>query len=204
MQENNELWIAGSGSGASSVNMTVKESVIRIDVGQANETKKSIELPAGEYICLSYYTDEFKAKVVGNMAEQPLIKDMDKLLEIRIFNADREFLARRSNVGGSFSWRLADDAKLNSDKKYAKPFYDSYQDLDINDEKLKEDVQTGTVDIYTTVGGRYSLPSDILYAERSGDRRVRANKIMLRNYLKYDDIGMAIVADTRMCGFVEK
>jgi hypothetical protein len=204
MQENNELWIADSGSGTKSVNVTVEESVIRIYVEQVDETEKSIDLPQGDYICLSYYTDEFKAQRVRNTAEQALIKDIDKLLEIRIFNADREFLARRSNVGGGFSWRLTDDKSLDDKANGTKPFYDSYQDLDINDDKLEEDGQTGQVDLYTTVGGKYSLPSDILYDEKSVNCKARATKIKLRNYLKYDNIGMATVVDTRMCGFVEK
>jgi hypothetical protein len=181
-------------------------------VETVSETKKSIKLPSGDYICLSYYTDEFKAQRVRNTAEQPLIKDIDKLLEIRIFNADREFLARRSNVGGGFSWRLADDKKITDNTSVKKPFYpyyDSFQDLDINGEKLEEELekggQKGQVDLYTTVGGKYSLPYDIFYDEKTVNREDRATKkIKLRNYLKYDEIGMATVADTRMCGFVEK
>jgi hypothetical protein len=204
MQENNELWIADSGSGAKSVNVTVVEGVIRIDVDTISETKKSIELPSGDYICLLYYTDEFKAQRVRNTEEQPLLKDIDRLLEIRIFNADIEFLARRSNVGGGFSWRLADDKNLTDNTSVKKPFYDSFQDLDINDEKLEEDNGAGQVDLYTTVGGKYSLPYDILYDEKSVNRKARATKIKLRNYLKYDEVGMATVADTRMCGFVKK
>ena len=55
----------------------------------------------------SYYLAGFTDQYLSGAAAEEEIKSLDpaKLLEIRIFSGEREFLARRSFLSQAFQWR---------------------------------------------------------------------------------------------------
>ena len=150
--------------------------------------KELAELLMRQTIGTSYYlacfTDQYLSGAV--VEEQIKCLDLSKLLEIRSFSEDREFLARRSYLGQPFQWRIASEKNCRGE---AGAYLIRYQFLDINANETKE-LEDGNVSLMTTVGGRYSLPI------RHGMDRVK-----LIVYLDYDSEGMASVADYRVCGF---
>ena len=63
----------------------------------AQLSKKLLELCGENHLYLAYFTDSFTS---GNMSGIEMEKlSVDKLLEIRIFSDEMEFLARRSRPG---------------------------------------------------------------------------------------------------------
>lgn len=159
--------------------------------------EKLLEYCGGDRLYLAYFTDGFTS---GNASENE-IKGLaaDTLLEVRIFCDEMEFLARRSDLGGAFKWRLASDhARSENFKKYKNSeegkllpakeemiYLIRYQTLDI-----KERLQDNR--LLSMVGGSYTLP---LKENES------AAKVM--TYLSYDERGMASAVDFRICGFAE-
>lgn len=106
--------------------------------------------------------------------------DVDKLLELRAFDADSEFRVYRSTVDSPFKSRLlpkSDDTEFFDDTYYL-------------------DIDTSVVDKYdrflkhTIGGGIYHLPAD-------------NTMITVRYYYKYDDNGIAKKYDWRLVGFTD-
>ncbi len=164
-------WIASSGSADSA---RLAEIVARYAEGKKNLT------------VLRAYTDQYLGCRFEGAIELP-----DHLLEIRVFDADSELLARRTALGEAFSWRIADDGVIADNLKEEEGFFacpdhyrmEIFQKLD-RDEKAKA---------LTTTGGRqYTLPVQ-------GE-----NTIRLVQYLAYDENGLAHAADFRMAGFVSR
>lgn len=105
-----------------------------------------------------------------------VLKDPEKLLEVRAFDESGEFYAYRSTVDADFNCR-----EIINDDKYADGKYDEEQYLDIDTTKPY---------LCTASGGRYSLPDG-----------VTADKLKVRYYYKYDDDGVARKFDWRLVGF---
>lgn len=157
------------------------------DSGSCQERELS-DLLNNEVSDTSYYlaglTDQYLSGMAGEEELNSL--DLEKLLEIRIFSDEHEFLARRSFLGQPFQWRIASEKNCKDDPG---AYIVRYQYLDINEEKTS-DLNDGKLSLMTTVGGRYSLPIN---------RGIERVKIIV--YLDYDSEGMASVADYRVCGF---
>ena len=101
---------------------------------------------------------------------------LDRLLEIRAFESSRELHAVRSHMGSHFSWRIAgeDDG--------VRPHIDDVHYLDIDATYRSADRRS-----YKTMsGGTYRLPLE------------GAERIHLRNYLEYDEDGLASIVDFRV------
>ncbi len=110
-----------------------------------------------------------------------------KVLEIRIFNADKELKLSRSDIGRDFSQRKLPNSNLTDEESY-----DEIQYLDIDEDKSKR-CPDGMV--YTTGGGKYSLPLT----------NVKNAKIRIRYYWgKYEKTGQAKIEDWRLVELVEE
>lgn len=100
----------------------------------------------------------------------------DKLLELRAFDENSEYRVYRSTVDEPFFERKIDDEA--DDKK----FFDEEQYIDIDSTRSEGNLR------YTIGGGKFHLPP----------ANVNATKIVIRNYAKFDDDGVASVCDWRI------
>ncbi|MCM1101237.1 MAG: CRISPR-associated protein Csx19 [Clostridium sp.] len=122
-----------------------------------------------------------------------------KLLDIRIFNQERELRMFRGNVGGAFRGRALEDgtdarggrrrsAECRNEEFRDEEFWDEEQYLDIDTER-SETLFAREGMVQTAGGGRYRLPLEGF---------VNA-KIRIRNYLDYyEETGQAYVKDWRL------
>ena len=99
MIERKMPWIVDSGE---SKIQEIQEILDRMTVGSADDTPYA----------LAYFTDGCQKGPA-----EALLRDMawDRLLELRIFNEDRELLLRRTGSGSPFSWRLASEEKAGEE-----------------------------------------------------------------------------------------
>lgn len=118
---------------------------------------------------------------------EKLLRSVKKVLEIRIFNAEKEFRLFRSDVGkDAFALRSIYDT---GDMKDLRDHYDEIQYLDIDETQG----HTGGY-VYTTGGGRYYLPFGTIHD----------TKVKIRYYLdRYSKTGQARIADWRVVEFME-
>lgn len=103
------------------------------------------------------------------------------ILDCRIFNKSEEHRWFRGDIGRKLRYRFANDE--------GKEFFDRSYYLDIDTARSKD--LKG--EVYATGGGRYFLPVDNIHDE----------KILIRNYIKYDDFGHARISDWRCVDFME-
>ena len=115
-----------------------------------------------------------------------LSEKADTLLELRVFTEKKELLLTRSAIGHYFTWRVTGDEGLDD-----YDYIDSEQFIDINTERTYE--ADGLMRIFSTVGGRYSLPL------AKGENAVR-----VRAYVSYDHNSIGKIIDHRVCGFLKK
>lgn len=117
------------------------------------------------------------------------LEDTKYLLEVRIFDENSEALFTRSSINEDFSFRLIDDDYFRESlageaddflKNFDNRVTDDVQYLDIDEKKSigKNYVSTG--------GGEYILPIE------------NARKIHIRNYIDYDENGIAYFSDFRI------
>lgn len=109
--------------------------------------------------------------------------DINKLKELRIFNANGEYRLLRPNLGVSFFERvIQSDAKLD--------YFDQWHYLDIDGTSINDDNTVSTIS-----GGKYRLPVT-----------ASANLLIkIRNYVAYDEkSGQARVNDWRLVEFGEE
>ena len=118
--------------------------------------------------------------------ERKLFQEKErKILDMRIYNKEREVRIFRSDIGRTFRGRSLNDEK---DVPDFQDYFDEDQFLDIDDKRSKElFAQQGKV--RATGGGEYRLPlSDFKDA-----------KLRIRNYLGYyEESGQAYVKDWRL------
>ena len=122
--------------------------------------------------------------------------DENLVLEIRIFDEEKEYKLFRGNMGKEFKYRLMDDADDESNKDTGiLDYYDEIQYLDIATTNKPKQDKDGLTKVRATGGGEYYLPikadiKDLEYAV-----------LKVRYYIsKYTDSGKAYVSDWRCVG----
>ncbi|MDE6785404.1 MAG: hypothetical protein K2J26_08570 [Ruminococcus sp.] len=123
---------------------------------------------------IAMYTEKFECSV------QQSISDVEHLLEIRIFTDKKELKIMRPTMEDDFSYRLIDDTL----DKYEYIDEKHYLDIDIKKSNGKEYIATG--------GGKYTLPIE------------NAEKILVRNYISYDEHGLAQITDFRIVKYLKE
>ena len=112
---------------------------------------------------------------------QGKIEDVEHLLELRIFTESKELKIMRPAISDSFTSRIIED---DSKAKYDAIDEDQY--LDINTQKSTPDEYT----YIATGGGSYHLPIK------------NAEKVRIRNYISFDEHGIAQITDFRVVKFL--
>lgn len=110
---------------------------------------------------------------------QQKITDTDHLLELRVFDKDKELKIMRPTIADEFFYRIIDDTKNFDDNYIEEEHY-----LDIDTKKSKG------MDYVTTGGGRYTLPIE------------NAERVLIRNYISYDEQGIAQITDFRVVKYI--
>ena len=114
------------------------------------------------------YTNGFRCAPLGE------IEDCAHLLEVRVFHETAELKIMRPTIGDMFHYRLIDDTSLTVEQYIDEDHY-----LDIDEKRSVDNSYTATG------GGTYTLPV------------ANAKKIRIRNYLIYDEQGIAQITDFR-------
>lgn len=160
-------WIANSGECL----LTELSALIRQEMGQE------------ECCYIAMMTDRFTS---GKYTQDAMTTDICReLLEIRIFNENKEFLAARSTLDAIFQWRSTDDGSLVEGDQIV-----TAQFIDINEQKPSLLLENGNRTLFTTGGGAYSLP--ITESQK---------RIKIKHYIGYDHNGIAKIVDARICCF---
>lgn len=109
----------------------------------------------------------------------------EKLLDIRVYNREREARVSRSDIGRAFRGRSLNDEKESSEWQ---DYFDEEQFLDIDD-KCSNELFSVEGKVQATGGGRYPLPLPDF----------RNAKVLIRNYVGYyEESGQAYVKDWRL------
>lgn len=118
--------------------------------------------------------------------------DIPHLMEMRIFNDDSELKICRYSLGNQFRWRYINDNDFRnwlSEEKddflsdFNNMTFDEVSYLDIVE---KSGAEKSDTEYCTTGGGKYNLPVK------------KAERIKIRNYLDYDENGIAFISDFRI------
>lgn len=153
-----------------------------------NSIKDDFSYDRNNTFFIAQYTDKF---TVGNWDIDSNI-DEEKLLELRIFDKDKEWKLFRSDLGREFLWRRRDEKDQDGSKCIeGEDYFDELQLLDI-DTKRSPKASTGVK--YTTAGGSYYLPVNLCNLDRAAVR--------VRHYFGVEeDSGQAFIKDYRLVGF---
>ena len=120
--------------------------------------------------------------------------DLGKLLELRVFNKEREYRAFRDNLGeAGFLQRIAEDGKDGYDKAFDELHYLDYDEVRTKEVRTKANAQNNAEPnaVLTTGGGKF-------YLEGIADKR----KVLVRTYLKADPTtGLEYAFDWRVVGY---
>ncbi len=111
---------------------------------------------------------------------QKIIEDTSHLLDVRVFTPEKELRIMRPTIADDFTYRLIDDTAGTYDHIDE----DQYLDIDSNKSSGTSYVATG--------GGAYILPIE------------NAEKIRIRNYISYDEQGIAQITDFRIVQYLRK
>ncbi len=109
------------------------------------------------------------------------ISDTEHLLEARIFSETAELKIMRPTIADSFSYRFIDDNSTTE-----KDYIEEIHYLDIDKENSSGNIYTATG------GGKYTLPIE------------NAERIVIRNYVSYDNQGIAQITDFRVVKFLKR
>ena len=114
--------------------------------------------------------------------------DLAHLQEVRIFDENRELRVRRK--GEVFIWRVIDDAAFQK-QLVSEPdaFLRCYKNRVFTETHYLDIAKNVGTDYVATGGGHYTMPEE-------GLRRV-----VIRNYLDYDEDGIVKISDFRLVGF---
>lgn len=158
--------------------------------GSASQSKLTdvLEKIKAKYMLLMYSAGMVKCVAAGE------IEDIEHLLEARLFSESAELKIMRPTIGCDFSWRIIDDNEFRKfcdnsafDKTFENCTLDEKHYLDIN-----SDLTDKNSSVYTaTGGGRYVLPESGL------------EKVLIRDYIFFDDNGIANIADFRIVKFLK-
>lgn len=154
-----------------------------------NELAGVLEKIEARYMLLMYSAGMVKCVSAG------AIEDVGHLLEARLFSETAELKIMRPTIDRDFSWRIIDDDKFKElcdnstfDKKFENCVLDEKHYLDINS-KVTDKSSTTYI---STGGGRYILPESGL------------ERVLIRDYIYYDDNGIANIADFRIVKFLKE
>ena len=146
---------------------------------------KTKNLAEGEYNYIAFYSDrEVSGGKYKNGEFAPDITDTSHLLELRVFDCEREFKAVRTQIGKAFKWRIADEIDV------CKELYVSETQLLDIDAQKKFVENDGTTTFSAMGGGRYTIPAE-----------PGCDSVELVNYIKYDEYGNMQFADFRIKRF---
>ena len=138
---------------------------------------------------LAELTDNYVVDVWPSEHMRELLETQKwKVLEIRVFNSEKEMKLFRGDIGSTFRLRTLDESGKDTED-----YYDEEQYLDIDTRRSAELFQRSQ-DVYTTGGGQYHLPLN----------RMNEARIMIRYHIgKYEDSGQARIEDWRVVDFKE-
>ena len=141
------------------------------------------------------YNGTFYALYTNKLVCSKELKETDNLLELRIFDENYEVKYRREFVGEEFKFRIIDDDEFKQKLVNETDEFTSKFENRIFDEKHYLDIDTTKSygnNYVTTGGGEYTLPIE------------NAEKILIRNYLDYDENGIAYISDFRIMKILAK
>lgn len=148
--------------------------------------KKDIMIDEGYAVIMT--TDSFIVDSYPLSAENEAYlaeKLNDRLLDMRIFNCKSEFKLFRGAVSDELRMRILTDTDNDEDT------YCDEQYLDIDDKRSAECFARSGL-VRATGGGYYRLPLESF----------KDVKLIIKNYVAYDDNGQAYIRDWRLCDFV--
>ena len=148
-----------------------------------NEINEDFPDATGSTFFVAQYTDKFDVGIWN----KDIIKNVNKLLELRVFDKNREWKLFRSDIGKDFSYRLQGEDDNKEEGVY---YFDEVQLLDIDTSKEYKKSEL----MKTTAGGEYNLPKDISDLDRAA--------IRVRHYFGVDnESGQAFIRDYRLVDF---
>jgi hypothetical protein len=148
-----------------------------------NEINEDFPDAKGSTFFVAQYTDKFDVGIWN----KDIIKNVNKLLELRVFDKNKEWKLFRSDIGKDFSYRCQ---KEDNNKEEGVDYFDEVQLLDIDITKSSN----GKKMMCTTAGGKYNLPKDISDLDRAA--------IIVRHYFGVDnESGQAFIRDYRLVDF---
>lgn len=148
-----------------------------------NEINEDFSGSTDSTFFVAHYTDKFDVGIWN----KDIIKNVNKLLELRVFDKNKEWKLFRSDIGKDFSYRFQGE---DDNKGEGVDYFDEIQLLDIDTKRSKK--APGVM--HTTAGGSYNLPKDIEYLDRAA--------IRVRHYFGVDsESGQAFIIDYRLVDF---
>ena len=126
------------------------------------------------------YTDHFEVVSAKDIDEV----NVEKLLDIRAFNDRAEVRLYRDYFGNPFNKLVV----ISDEDEGFSDYYDDEQFLDID---LRRSLDRGNDKVIATGGGVYSLPFI----------PTKDAKVIIRNYVDYDEDGQAFIKAWRVAGF---
>ena len=151
---------------------------------------------------LSYYaaslTDRFIIGAWGDPDSRSLYEEeqLEKILELRIFNTEMEMKLWRGDISEPFQIRILDDRDIISAETPANDVpaaqNESFEETQILD--IDRARSSGPDHVRTTGGGIYKLPPQIYQMNNPG--------LIVRHYFdRYQQTGIAFILDWRCVGF---
>ena len=142
-------------------------------------------------VLIACFTDSFRADRADRMLET-VQSDLEKLLELRVFNEKQELWIHRSSQGGDFHWRVASEENMGEERR--RFCFETRQLLDLGEPIEATPKFENGLRVLRTEGGRR-----LLLPIQGTDRYVR-----IMNYVDYDEDGVANASDYRLIGFAEE
>ena len=150
----------------------------------------------------SYYaaslTDRFIIGAWGDPDSRSLYEEeqLEKVLELRIFNTDMEMKVWRGDISEPFQIRILDDRNTTTSKKTSNNASatesESFEETQILD--IDRFRSSGPNLVRTTGGGFYKLPPEIYQMKNPG--------LIVRHYFdRCQQTGIAFILDWRCVGF---
>lgn len=148
-----------------------------------NEINEDFPDATGSTFFVAQYTDKFDVGIWN----KDIIKNVNKLLELRVFDKNKEWKLFRSDIGKDFSYRFQGEDDNKGEGVY---YFDEIQLLDIDTKRSSKDSRK----MCTMAGGKYNLPKDISDLDRAA--------IRVRHYFGVDnESGQAFIRDYRLVDF---
>ena len=148
-----------------------------------NEINEDFSASTDRPFFVAQYTDKFDVGIWN----KDIIKNVNKLLELRVFDKNKEWKLFRSDIGKDFSYRCQ---KEDDNKEEGVDYFDEVQLLDIDTKRSSKDSRK----MCTMAGGKYNLPKDISDFDRAA--------IRVRHYFGVDnESGQAFIRDYRLVDF---